>query len=130
MISDPATIAYLNDRRRWPNLGRVIMIEAERTVSKRTTVEQRYYLARGVLDAARANALIRQHWGIENSVHWVLDMTFNEDYSRIRTDHAPQNMAVLRHITLNLLRQESSRGNLKSKRFRAGLNEEYLARAH
>ena len=63
MISDPATIAYLNDRRRWPNLGRVIMIEAERTVSKRTTVEQRYYLARGVLDAARANALIRQHWG-------------------------------------------------------------------
>ena len=127
VISDPETIAYLNDRGRWPNLGSVIMITAERTMGDRTTVEQRYYLASGVLDAARANALIRQHWGIENSVHWVLDMTFHEDRSRIRTNHAPQNVAVLRHITLNLLRQESSRGSLKSKRFRAALSEDYLA---
>ncbi len=127
VISDPAVIAYLNDRGRWTGLGSVIMLEAERTLDGRTTVEQRYYLASGVLDAARANSLIRLHWGIENSVHWVLDMIFHEDRSRIRTAHAPQNMAVVRHITLNLLRQEPSRGSLKSKRFRAALNEEYLA---
>lgn len=127
VISDHATIAYLNDRNRWPQLRSVIMVVAERTVGSATTVEQRYYLASGLLDAARANALVRQHWGIENSVHWVLDVTFNEDRSRIRTDHAPQNMAVLRHITLNLLRQEASHGSLKSKRFRAALSEDYLA---
>ncbi len=66
-------------------------------------------------------------WGIEKSVHWVLDVTFNEEASRIRTDHAPQNMAVLRHIALNLLRQETSRGSLTMKRFRSALNEHYLA---
>jgi hypothetical protein len=64
---------------------------------------------------------------IENRVHWVLDVTFYEDASRIRTGDAPQNMGVLRHIALNLLRQEPSKGSLKTKRFRAALNDDYLA---
>ncbi len=74
------------------------------------------------------NALVRSHWGIENRVHWVLDVIFHEDASRIRTGAAPQNMGVVRHIALNLIRQESSKGSVKAKRFHAALNEDYLAR--
>ena len=71
--------------------------------------------------------LVRGHWGIENRVHWVLDVTFHEDASHIRTGDAPQNMGVLRHIALNLLRQEPRKGSLKTKRFRATLDQTYLA---
>jgi len=127
VISDPSVIAYLNDQNRWTGLRSVVVIESERTLNDVTTTEQRYYVSSRVLDPATANAMVRAHWGIENSVHWVLDVAFNEDASRIRTDHAPQNMAVLRHITLNLLRQEPSRGSLKTKRFRCALSEDYLA---
>jgi len=127
VISDPSVIAFLNDQNRWTDLQSVICIESERTLNAITTTEQRYYLSSQVLDPATANHHVRAHWGIENSVHWVLDVVFNEDASRIRTDHAPQNMAVLRHITLNLLRQEPSRGSLKTKRFRCALSEDYLA---
>ena len=127
VISEPSVIAYLNDQDRWTGLRSVVLIESERTLNEVTTTEQRYYLSSQVLEAATANQHVRAHWGIENRVHWVLDVTFQEDASRIRTDHAPQNMAVLRHITLNLLRQEPSRGSLKTKRFRCALSEEYLA---
>lgn len=71
---------------------------------------------------------MRGHWGIENCVHWVLDVIFHEDASRIRTGDAPQNMGVVRHIALNLLRQEPSKGSVKTKRFRAALNDAYLER--
>ena len=127
VISDPSVIAYLNEQNRWTGLQSVVCIESERTLNAITTTEQRYYLSSQMLAPASANAMVRAHWGIENRVHWVLDVTFNEDASRIRTDHAPQNMAVLRHITLNLLRQEPSRGSLKTKRFRCALSEDYLA---
>ena len=127
VISDPSVIAYLNDQDRWAGLGSVVVIESERTLNGVTTTDQRYYLSSRVLDPTTANRIIRAHWGIENSVHWALDVAFQEDASRIRTDHAPQNMAVLRHITLNLLRQEPSRGSLKTKRFRCALSEDYLA---
>lgn len=69
---------------------------------------------------------MRGHWGIENRVHWVLDVIFHEDASCIRTGNAPQNMGVVRHIALNLLRQEPSKGSVKTKRFRAALNDDYL----
>ncbi len=69
---------------------------------------------------------VRGHWGIANSVHWVLDVTFREDHSRVRTGNAPHNFAVVRHIALNLLRQEPSKGSINTKRFRAALDEQYL----
>ncbi len=128
VISDPDALQYLNERQHWAQLRSVALVEAERTVQNTTTLEQRYYLLSEVLDAARVNHLVRGHWGIENRVHWVLDVTFDEDASRIRTGDAPQNMGVLRHIALNLLRQEPSKGSLKTKRFRAALNDAYLAR--
>ena len=69
---------------------------------------------------------VRQHWEIENSVHWVLDIGFREDESRIRTGHAPENMAVLRHIALNLLRNDDTPLGIKNKRLKAGWNADYL----
>ena len=128
VISDPAVIAYLNEGQRWRDLASVALIEAQRTVNGTTTIEQRYYLLNQRLAAATVNDLVRTHWGIENQVHWVLDVVFHEDASRIRNGHAPQNMAVIRHMALNLLRQEPSKGSLKSKRFRAALDDAYLAR--
>ena len=128
VISDPAVIAYLNEGQRWRDLASVALIEAQRTVNGTTTIEQRYYLLNQRLAAATVNDLVRTHWGIENQVHWVLDVVFHEDASRIRNGHAPQNMAVIRHMALNLLRQEPSKGSLKSKRFRAALDGAYLAR--
>jgi predicted transposase YbfD/YdcC len=128
VLSDRQAIEYLNEGKRWAALQSVALIEAERTLNGATTTEQRYYLLNQVLDAASVNALVRGHWGIENRVHWVLDVTFHEDASRIRTGDAPQNMGVLRHIALNLLRQEPSKGSLKTKRFRAALNDDYLSK--
>jgi len=128
VIRDPQAIGYLNEGKRWAGLQSVALIEAERTLNGTTSTEQRYYLLNQVLDAATVNELVRGHWGIENQVHWVLDVTFHEDASRIRTGDAPQNMGVLRHIALNLLRQEPSKGSLKTKRFRAALNDDYLSK--
>ena len=128
VVSDPDVIGYLNERGRWAELRSVALVEAERTVNGTTTSEQRFYLLNQIVEATTLNTMVRSHWGIENQVHWVLDVVFHEDQSRIRTGDAPQNMAVVRHIALNLLRQETSKGSLKTKRFRAALNESYLAK--
>lgn len=78
-------------------------------------------------DAKKSGCAIRKHWGIENSVHWILDVAFNEDKSRIRKDNGPQNFAVLRHIALNLLKQEkTSKIGTKAKRLKAGWDNKYL----
>lgn len=128
VITDPTVIAYLQSRQGWANLGGVALIEAERTLNEKTTTEQRYYLLSQAWDAPTVNTLVRGHWRIENQLHWVLDVTFHEDASRIRIGDAPQNMGVVRHIALNLLRQEPSKGSIKTKRFRAALDDTYLAK--
>lgn len=128
VISEPEVIGYLNERGRWAGLSAVALVEAERTLNGVTTTEQRFYLLSQVVDPTTLTTQVRAHWGIENRVHWVLDVVFHEDASRIRTGNAPQNMGVVRHIALNLLRQEPGNGSLKMKRFRAALDETYLAK--
>lgn len=127
VIHDPATIQYLNERQHWSQLMGVALIQTERTLNGTTRSDQRYYLLSQAWDAAAVNHLVRTHWGIENSVHWVLDVVFHEDASRIRMGNAPQNLAVGRHIALNRVRHEPSKGSIKTKRFRAALDERFLA---
>ena len=111
----------------WTGLRSVAKIESQRTVAGKTTTESRYFLSSLPADAKRVLSAVREHWGIENSLHWVLDMAFAEDCSRVRKDHAPQNLATLRHLALNLLRQEKTDKNgVKARRLRAGWDNDFL----
>jgi predicted transposase YbfD/YdcC len=110
----------------WPGLRSIGRVEATRPVAGETSVEQRFYLSSLPPDAAQFAQAVRKHWGIENQLHWTLDVTFREDLSRLRTGHGAENFAVLRHITLNLLRQESSTKSLPRKRLACALNPNYL----
>jgi predicted transposase YbfD/YdcC len=90
---------------RWPDLKSFAMITSERTIKGKTTVEHRFYISSLAPDAQRMNQAVRQHWRVENSLHWCMDVVFGDDQMRARTDHAAQNFAVLRQFVLNLLRK-------------------------
>jgi predicted transposase YbfD/YdcC len=126
-LGDPAHLAYVDPDGDWPGLRSVVMVESTRRIRETVTTEVRYFLSSLAPDATALNRAVRSHWGIENRLHWVLDVIFHEDGSRVRTDHAPHNFALLRHFALNLLRLEhSSKASLAKKRFRAALNASYL----
>lgn len=110
----------------WKKLRLIGMVESQRTIKGKTTTERRFFISSLEKDIKLFSKAVRQHWGIENSVHWVLDINFREDESRIRTGHAPENMAVLRHIAVNLLRHDETRLGIKNKRLKAGRNIDYL----
>lgn len=113
----------------WSSLGAIVRIEAERRVGDATSVERRYYVASEALTAARAQAAVRSHWQIENALHWVLDMSFGEDASRVRRGHAVANLAVVRHAVLNAIRAvKEPRQSVKRMRKIAGWSEEALER--
>ena len=114
---------------KWPGLQTVMVVETIRMAHQHAPVtsDYRFYLASLVRSATTFVTMIRQHWDIENKLHWSLDVTFNEDRCRIRKDHAAENMVALRHVALNLLRQEPSRRiSLRQKRLLCGLDENYL----
>lgn len=120
-------ISWIAEKGRWKGFESICMVESERLIGDKKTVERRYYISSLDSDAEGLSYPIRGHWGIENSLHWVLDIAFREDESRIRKDHSPQNFAILRHIALNLLKQEkTSKVGTKAKRLKAGWNNNYL----
>jgi Transposase DDE domain len=104
--SDPACIAYLNAKQAWTGLRSIGLVEAERRVGEQVSVERRYSLTSEPCEARAFGAAVRSHWGVENGLHWVLDIAFQEDASRMRKDHSQQNFVILRHMALNLLQQE------------------------
>lgn len=121
-------LTWLAERGAWKGLQSIGMVEAERHVGEQVSYERRYYLSSLSPDISTFAKAVRSHWGVENSVHWVLDVTFREDESRIRNGFAPANFAVLRHIALNILRQDTRcRRGTPTKRLKAGWDNDYLA---
>jgi predicted transposase YbfD/YdcC len=122
-------LSWLEGREEWKDLKSVVFIEAERFIGEKLSVETRYYLSSLENDAEVLNGAIRSHWGVENSLHWVLDVTFDEDRSRIRKENAPENFGLLRRLALCLLKKETtSKRSIKGKRLRASWDEGYLQR--
>jgi len=122
-----ADLASLRTKERWKGLQSVAMVRSERQTSKGSATETRYFISSLPNDAQRIAQAIRAHWTIENQLHWVLDVVFHEDDSRVRSGDAAQNLAVIRHITLNMLRQETSyKKSVRQKRLRAGWDDTYM----
>ena len=129
-IADQECLSYLNSQGKWPGLQSVAKVTGERRIGEEVSIESRYYISSLPGDAKQLLWAARQHWGIENCVHWVLDIAFREDESRVRKGHAQQNLATMRHMALNLLRQDTtSKVGVKAKRLRAGWDEDYLIKA-
>ena len=114
---------------KWTKLASFAVIESERTIKGKTTLERRLYISSLAPDAARINAAIRAHWSIENRLHWCMDVIFNDDQMRVRTQHAAHNLAVLKHITLNLIRLSTieQKGGIKARRLIAASSDQYRA---
>ena len=119
---------YLYGAEQWKGLQSIGMVESERRVKDKITVEQRYYLMSIESDARLFAQSVRSHWGIENQLHWVLDVSFQEDSLRSCLGYSAENLAVVRHLALNLLTHESTaKGGIHAKRLKAGWNNDYLS---
>lgn len=119
-------IGWLQEPHQWPALAAIAKLTRTRESGEKVTTETAYYLLSTTLGADRLATVVRSHWGIENSLHWVLDVTMNEDQTRNRKDNGPQNLALLRRLALNLARLEPSKGSIKGKLKRAGWDDTFL----
>jgi predicted transposase YbfD/YdcC len=128
-ISGEECLSFLRGHGHWPQLKTIVMIESERRVKKKVKRKVSFFITSLANDARRILATKRSHWGVENSLHWVLDVAFREDDSRVRQGDAAENLAMLRHMALNLLKQEkTAKGGIKAKRLQAAWNNDYLVK--
>lgn len=126
-ISEGDFLDYLRNREAWKDLQTIVMLRCERRSERNRSRQTRYYISSLPNDAQRILKTVRGHWGIENGLHWILDIAFQEDQSRLRKGHGAHNFGMLRHIAVNLLKQEKTEKiGVKAKRLRAAVDEEYL----
>lgn len=127
--SNPEYLNLIRGRQDWRRLQSIAMVVGTRIIDGKETRKVRFYISSLPSQAERLLHIIRKHWSIENNLHWVLDVAMNEDHSRVRKDQAPENLAVLRHIALNLLKQEkTAKGGIHAKQLQAAWKEDYLLR--
>ena len=126
-ISGEESLSFLRGHGTWEKLTSLVMIESERRIKKKTQRQISYFITSLDNDAQKILAAKRSHWAIENELHWVLDIAFREDESRVRQGNAAENFAILRHMATNLLKQEkTAKGGIKAKRLQAAWNNDYL----
>ena len=121
-------VDWLTQTHQWPGLKAVGKVERIREAGGKTTRETAYYLLSAPLTPERLNTVVRAHWGVENRLHWRLDVVMNEDQDRSRLGNAPHNLAVLRHMAMNVMQKDGEKGSLRGKIKRAGWDEAYLSK--
>jgi len=120
-------INWLSQRHKWEKIKIIGMVESERTLVNKTSIDRRYYISSIENDVKEFAEAVRKHWQVENSLHWILDVAFREDDSRVRKGNASENLSIVRRIALNLLKQEKTvKVGVKGKRMRAGWDNNYL----
>ena len=120
-------VAWLQERHNWPGLKGVVMVQSQRETDGKTSLETRFYITSLALIASLIGPMIRDHWAVENSLHWVMDMMFRDDECRIRTQNAPANFTTLRHMAQNLYRKSPAKDSMRLKRKTAAWDDDYLA---
>ena len=120
-------VAWLQERHAWPGLKSIVMIESRREFASKTEREFRFYITSLGANAERLGAVVRAHWGIENGLHWVMDMVFRDDECRIRKANAPANFATIKHMASNLLRRAPGKDSLRVRRKMAAWDDDFLA---
>ena len=120
-------VAWLQERHDWPGLKGVVMVESIREIDGKAEYETRFYITSLALLAAQLGSIVRSHWAVENSLHWVMDMIFRDDECRVRTDHAPANFTTIKHMAHNLLRRAPGKDSLRLRRKVAAWDDDFLA---
>lgn len=120
-------VSWLNEHHEWPGLKGLIIVDSARETDNKTECETRYYLTSSALPAERLGPVVRDHWAVENSLHWVLDMTFRDDECRVRIANAPENFVTLKHMAANLTRKAKGRDSLRLRLKTAAWDDDYLA---
>lgn len=120
-------LEWLPGKEEWTGINTICMVIREREINGETSIESSYFISSLQNHAPTVAKSVREHWSIENSLHWCLDIAFREDYCRVRKGHAPENFGILRHMATNLLKREKSlKGGLQTKRLKAGWDHDYL----
>ena len=120
-------VTWLQERHEWPGLKGVVMVESTREIGEKVERETRFYITSLVMLANQLGPVIRSHWAVENSLHWVMDMIFRDDECRVRTDHAPANFTTIKHMAHNLIRRAPGKDSLRLKRKVAAWDDDFLA---
>lgn len=120
-------VEWLQKRHDWPGLKGVVMVESQREIDGKITSETRFYITSLILPASAIGPMVRDHWAIENSLHWVMDMVFRDDECRVRTENAPANFVTLKHMANNLIRKAPGKDSQRLKRMTAAWDDDFLA---
>jgi len=120
-------VAWLQERHDWPGLKAIVIVDSRREIDGKIERETRLYITSLLLLAAQLGGIVRSHWAVENSLHWVMDMVFRDDECRVRTDHAPANFTTIKHMALNVLRNAKSKDSLRLRRKVAAWDDDFLA---